>query len=88
VNSLADCSILIPGEGRFVNAEGVSKFQPRVARASALPWVTTKTNRRNPERVAEPSAQTPIEFVNLDQPGFTVDLVPSDPDSEESSQIH
>ena len=68
---------------RFCNAEGVSKLQPRVARASALPWVTTETDHRNSERVAEGSLpQTPVEFAKSDQSEFTVDLIHSYPDSE------
>jgi len=36
-----------------LNAEGVPKFQPRVARASALPWEINEEFRRNREGVAE-----------------------------------
>jgi len=44
------------------NAEGVHHFQPRVARANALPWATSK-NISNPEGVAEIFAHL-VEFAN------------------------
>jgi len=34
-------------------AKGVSDFQPRVARGSALPWVSSKKRTGNPVRVAK-----------------------------------
>jgi hypothetical protein len=44
------------------NAEAVHHFQPRVARASALPWATSKTYR-NAEGVAE-NLRPLVEFAN------------------------
>jgi len=40
-------------ETKTENAEGVRNIQPRVARVSALPWVTRKSFNCNPERVAD-----------------------------------
>jgi hypothetical protein len=54
-------------EGSYTNAEGVREFQPRVARASALPWDTEVRNRCNPERVAEfvPRGTDSIPYIAL-----------------------
>ena len=52
------------------NTEGVYKFQPRVARVSALPWVTNQRFCPNPERVVEivvataTGSRTLSEFLN------------------------
>jgi hypothetical protein len=40
-----------------INAEGVREFQPRVARASALPWDIESQIHSNPERVVEDHSQ-------------------------------
>jgi hypothetical protein len=47
-----------------MNAEGVREFQPRVARASALPWVTTKTFVATLKGLTSQGSltQTPVEF--------------------------
>jgi hypothetical protein len=62
--------------GTLRNAEGVSKFQPRVARASALPWSNNQKVCRNPERVAEGfSRKTPVEFARSHELGTTLDFI-------------